>query len=763
MRIFFGKIIVNIVIIVLLTINITPINAARISAYEGQVLMEAGQASKEIARLIEIDSSMINKYSNIADTVESPVSEVYDANKTNKSKVIASSYDRIVPYTKVTERIAIIDTGISWGHPSFSSIDAVYWRNMIANSNDVSDYHGHGTQIAGLLASNGIFGTPKGLLPNAKYIILKGLNDKGETEDYILAQSIRTAVDYGAKVIVLSLGISVPSNILKDAVDYAYNKNVLIVAAAGNNTQQSQYPAAYPTVLSVGSVNSAGYRSSFTPSGYELDVLAQGEQVTVLKLGSGTKIAHGTSMAVPLVSAIALNVFHNNSNATVDEVINHINITSKNGLNWSNQQGYGEVNYQDATEANILQTLIRQNNTTPNRALLIPRSGIISTRISNENQYKWYKISAGYEGTVTATYRNKVNKYVRLDVFDENLRLLSTKWLTADKQTTTFRVTAENTLIRISSDASNTPSTASFILDYQIGADIWEQNNSTNFAKSLPLRANTESTLHITSDQDWFYVDVSELGNLRIEVKNVPEHMDSVLMVQYGGFITNVDNNAAGSGETYNKSRLIGRYTFGVRDYNRNIINYPYTIEVSFEPSNASRYSDIQYNWSRSYVEQLYAKSALQEAFKEIRFYPSRYITRAEYASLIVSALKLATPVTNTRAYQDVQINHWGHQAIATAKQYGLIQGYPNNTFRPDMPITRAEIATLTYNAYQSKLYNSASNRFTDVPSNYWANRQISTLARSNILQGYPDGSFQPNHYTSRGEAVAIIARLIQD
>ncbi|OEF96814.1 S8 family peptidase [Desulfuribacillus alkaliarsenatis] len=730
MNIYSSRLIIVLILITLIFIDVVP-SAATV------------QPTKNTGKLVEVDL----KEKGIIDRYE------------NKSYVTALSYTNLAPLEAVQDRIAIIDTGISWNHTALSDIDAIYWRNVISNNNNVQDNHGHGTQIAGLLASSGRSGAPRGLLPNAKYIILKGLNDRGETEDFVLAQSIRTAVDYGARVIVLSLGISVHSNVLKEAVDYAYQNNVLIIAAAGNYTKQPQYPAAYPTVLSVGSVDSRGIRSAFSPTGYELDVLAQGEQVTVLQLERGTRIAHGTSMAVPIVAALAMETMRRNPSASVDEIINHIITNSKNSLNWNQNIGYGEAEYQLITNSTILQSLLRHNNTTPNRAMNIPRNGIISTRISNENQYRWYKVAAGFEGDITVTYRNRVNSYIKLDVFDENLRLISSRWLTADNQRTTFRVSAEGTYIRISSDASNTPTTASFIFDYRISADVWEPNNTINQAKPLSLRSSIESTLHSNNDQDWFFVDVVEAGDLRIEIKNVPEHMDPMLMVRYGGFTTTVDSHAAGIGEVYTMSGLIGRYTFGVRDYNWNIVNYPYTIEVSFQPSSV-RYTDISQHWARNDIQRLYRLNVLQEAFNENRFHPNRYITRAEYASLIVKSLRLTIPPSNTRSYRDVSSNHWASQAIATAKHYGLIQGYPDNTFRPDMPITRAEIAMLTHNAYGRNLLVANTNSFSDVPNNYWANGQISSLARNNILLGYPDGSFRPNFYTTRAEAVAIVSRL---
>ncbi|WP_176720437.1 S8 family serine peptidase [Desulfuribacillus stibiiarsenatis] len=683
-----------------------------------------------------------------------------DAFAQPKSKVSLLSYDRISPFEQVTQRIAIIDTGIAWDHPALSSIDAIYWRNMIDNNNDVRDSHGHGTQIAGLLASDGTGGAPRGMLPNAKYIILKGLNDAGEAEDFTLAQSIRQAVDMGAKVIALSLGISVHSTVLQDAVDYAYQRNVLIVAAAGNHAKHVQYPAAYPSVLSVGSVNSQGIRSVFTPSGYELDVLAQGENVTVLQQPRGTKIAHGTSMAVPLVAAFALRLYETNPTATADEIMTHIILSSKNSNNWSENMGWGEIDFFNTFTNSLAMLVGNQTNTEPARALKVPRNGIISARINSENQFRWYRVHAGYEGNLTITYRNKVNRYVKLDVFDDSLRLQSSRMLTSNMQSTSFRVTPNSTLVRISTDANNAPLNASFIFSYQISADIWEANNSQSQAKVLPIRANIESTFHVINDHDWFSVDVPATGNIRIAVENVPEHMDPTLVVTYRGQNITVDYNAAGGEEVYFAAAERGTISFSVRDYNRNFINYPYRIDISFNPSSIQRYADTTSHWARADIDKLQREYILK-GYPNNRFYPDRYITRAEFASMLVSTMKLATPNSNIRTYKDVSTNYWAHTSIATAKHFGLIKGYPDNTFRPDMPITRAEISSMTYNAYKARMVTSSTNRFKDVTSSHWANIPISSLARNTILQGYGDGTFKPNHFTTRAEASAMISRII--
>lgn len=678
-----------------------------------------------------------------------------------KHFVNAQSYQGVAPFSNVKRRIAIIDTGVSTSHQALANIDIVYFRNMLDNNDNIIDIHGHGTLITGLLASNGAGGAPKGVLPDAQYIILKALDHNGESEDYVLARSIRTAVNQNARVILLSLGISVDSQVLREAIEYAYDRNVLIVAAAGNNTTHAQYPAAYPHVLAVGSVSANGVRSSFTPEGYEMDVLAQGENIVGLNIGTGTRVSHGTSMAAPLVAALALALIDKYPFATIDEIKSHILLTSNRADSWEPSSSWGRINIQQALNTPLNKMNLLQNNTAPARALVIPRNTIISSEIQNRNQSKWFRVEAGNDGEVTLTIRNQKQQSIRVDLFDDNLRLLGTRWMSRDKQQTTFRVTGKNNLLRVSADGDMYPIPFALMLEYRIGQDAWESNSNVQLAKPLPLRAAIQGTFHMNNDQDWFYIDIPQQGQLDVQVINVPEHMDPVLQIQVNNRLTTVDMKSAGGEERYFNNVAKGRYYINVKDYNGNIINYPYTLDVMFVSSSVATPTDVQRHWALEDIRYLLSQNVIKN-IEGSRYYPERYISRAEYASYLVSSLKLAIPKAYVRSYEDVPVNHWAHQDIAIAKYYGLINGYPDNTFRPDMPITRAELSYMTYGAYQAQIRANTNNSFTDVPRSHWANGAISSLSQAGILRGYSNRTFEPRSFTSKAEAASIIARLMR-
>lgn len=231
--------------------------------------------------------------------------------------------------TGVGTVIAVIDTGVALNHDDLVGkfwvnpheipnnhidddangyVDDVNGYNFYQNNNDVSDQNGHGTSIASIIAANTNNGKGiAGINWSAKLMILKALNSLGGGEYNNVANAIRYAADNGAKVINMSFGTYIDSLDLEQAVNYAINKGVIIVAAGGNNSKnQLLYPSTYSNVIAVGAVDGAGYRASFSNYGTNLDVMAPG-----VNIPSANYVSHdaytnnsGTSFATAHVTGL---------------------------------------------------------------------------------------------------------------------------------------------------------------------------------------------------------------------------------------------------------------------------------------------------------------------------------------------------------------------------------------------------------------------------------------------------------------------------
>jgi hypothetical protein len=196
--------------------------------------------------------------------------------------------------------VAIIDTGIQLDHPDLQG-NIVSGYDFVNDNDNAMDDHGHGTHVAGIVAAlqnqTGIIGSSH----SARLMPLKVLNSTGSGYVSDVAKGIYWATDNGARIINMSLGTTVDSDVLKKAVNYAANKGVLMTGAAGNDSgAPCSYPAAYGAVICVVATDSSNKLASFSNIGGEL--AAPGASNYSTFLGSTYRYLSGTSMASPHVA-----------------------------------------------------------------------------------------------------------------------------------------------------------------------------------------------------------------------------------------------------------------------------------------------------------------------------------------------------------------------------------------------------------------------------------------------------------------------------
>ena len=278
--------------------------------------------------------------------------------------------------------VAVIDSGVAYENYNAGKGKKYFKAPDLANTNFASGYdfvnddehpnddNSHGTHVTGTIAqsTNNEIGVA-GVAFNAIIMPIKVLNKEGSGTYADIAEGIRLATDNEAKVINLSLGGPVPATYLEEALAYAYNAGVTIVAAAGNDaTDTPSYPAAYDDyVISVGATRydeTLAYYSNFGPN---IDLVAPGGDLTVDQNGDGygdgvlqntfnptTKktsefsywFLQGTSMASPHVAGVAALVISLGNATSPDEVRQALESTSKDlgASGRDDTYGHGLVN-----------------------------------------------------------------------------------------------------------------------------------------------------------------------------------------------------------------------------------------------------------------------------------------------------------------------------------------------------------------------------------------------------------------------------------
>jgi len=242
--------------------------------------------------------------------------------------------------------VAVVDTGVQSDHPDLAG-RLVEGINVVDPSSPPEDDVGHGTHVAGIIAAeiNNNEGVA-GMTWYTKIMPVKVLDSTGAGSTYSVAEGIIWATDHGANIINMSLGNYADAEFLHDALKYAYDHGVLLVAASGNdNTDRPGYPAAYPEVVAVAATDPDGARAEYSNYGDYIDVAAPGTSIPSTYPGSRYAALSGTSMACPHVAALASLIRAVNPQLGNDEVMELLRRTAKD-LGTAGKDpnfGYGEI------------------------------------------------------------------------------------------------------------------------------------------------------------------------------------------------------------------------------------------------------------------------------------------------------------------------------------------------------------------------------------------------------------------------------------
>jgi serine protease len=262
---------------------------------------------------------------------------------------------------------AVVDTGVNPNGGDDFGGRLIQGHNFVRNTEDSTDDNGHGTHVAGTIGeeTNNLTGCA-GVAFNASILPVKVLNRRGVGYSSNINDGIRWAADNGADVINLSLGSSTSSQTEEDAINYAYNKGVVICAASGNDGEDTVgYPAAYENCIAVGATRYDKQLAPYSNTGVALDVVAPGGDISVdqnhddnpdgILQETFTRFLfryywdyyyfQGTSMASPHVAGVAALVISIHPTYTPAQVRNAIQSSAQDlgDPGWDPEFGWGLI------------------------------------------------------------------------------------------------------------------------------------------------------------------------------------------------------------------------------------------------------------------------------------------------------------------------------------------------------------------------------------------------------------------------------------
>lgn len=234
------------------------------------------------------------------------MSHISEAHKTTKGEGIT---------------VAVLDSGC---FPHSDLLPNLLPGMNMTTSDTAEDRAGHGTHVSGIIAAAENDMGVIGVAPRARILPIKVLDDRARGNYAWIEAGIRAAVDAGVNIINMSLGAqSPPPPQFYEAIRYAADRGVIMVAAAGNDSSAVNYPARYDEVIAVGAVDQNSALARFSSRGDALDLVGPGVSIYSTYLKNDYAILQGTSQASPFISGVCALLMSYAKNMTGAKPINN--------------------------------------------------------------------------------------------------------------------------------------------------------------------------------------------------------------------------------------------------------------------------------------------------------------------------------------------------------------------------------------------------------------------------------------------------------
>ncbi|WP_238404241.1 S8 family peptidase [Paenibacillus paridis] len=667
--------------------------------------------------------------------------------------------------------IAIVDTGIDLDHPDLKD-NLVPGANLVSPGDKPDDDNGHGTSVAGVIAAaanNGI--GVAGIVWKAKIMPIKALDHRGDGTEQELGEAILYAIRSGAKIVVLSVGLYRYSPYMLDIVQYAESKNVLLVAAAGNDgvsfgeKASVKYPAAYPTVVAVGGVKADNTVDMRSNQGTELDVVAPWNVYTTA-IGGLYKKEEGTSMAAPQVAAAAALIWARYKDLKPYQIRGLLRQSAKDiGVPGADSaSGYGVLQIDRAVSMALKPDGYEANNSI-STAARFPLNTQISAVLQGTADHDWYRIDVPYDGTLSLQYEGVVSSGKIVPPVRISHYVNGTKKSVSDtklaSRTIDLEVKKGSQLIHMEliNQSSNDDLPYLLTSTLTMKPDEYETNDKSYEAFTLqPRTQSVTGNFHQTADRDWFAVTFTQSGKLSLVLSTNTARIDPGLALQRAGQQLMVYDDE-GEGET-ERSPVItvtpGKYYIRVHNAISSEASAAlgtYTLKLNYTP----KYDDPNEPNDKSY-EALMIKAGTEYvgvigSYSDVDWFQHR-ITGTSVVGMSISGVPLDIDLSLV-----VYDKRMKQLASARTGKTGKLQ-LSELLLQPDIyyvKLTADKPFDQQYYHFKLKADELIAG-FRDI-RNHWAQNEIVALNKRGIINGTGDNRFEPKRAITRAEAVAMVVK----
>ncbi|SDI03096.1 subtilisin [Alteribacillus persepolensis] len=570
-------------------------------------------------------------------------------------------------FTGADVDVAVIDTGISTSHPSLEVEDGYA---AVDYTDSYDDDNGHGTHAAGIIGANQPQSGLMGVAPRADLYAVKVLDDSGNGSITQILDGLEWAMEQDVDVINMSFGTLTDSRPLEAMLDDAYRDGIIITAASGNRGEgdtssgRVEYPARYGSVVAVSAVDQQKERAYFSASGKTVEIAAPGVDIVSTYKDNTYGPLSGTSMATPFVSGALAILKEAYPEHTPDELRSmlHQEAEDLGEPGRDSRFGYGLLQMPDVSDSEVV------------------RDG---TYPDDEN-------SGGSE----QPEEDDIDEHPIDDIPTNNV---------------TFDLEA--------SPSYNDDGSAAAALE-------WTAIDDADVSSYYVYRDGVQ---HAEVTEETAFIDEGlSSGTYEYEVSAV--YADGSESNRSEAVSVTIEDNDSPPAEN-------------------TAFQWPEVVEQ------APSFADVNDNfWAVTPITELAARGIMTGSNDEFR--PNDSVTRGQALAVIGRFLGWDSTPRNTD-FPDVDASYFGSGYIAHAVNAGFISGFADGYFQPNRPITRGQMAAILGSVFDVN-EASGTNRFTDVDETTTGYDTIGYLARHNIVQGYDNQTFRPNNSLSRAQFASV-------
>jgi len=678
--------------------------------------------------------------------------------------------------TGASNVVAVLDTGVKTNHPDFIG-RLVAGYDFVNNDTNASDDNGHGTWVTGIIVAraNDGYGIA-GISWSDRVMPVKIMNGSGSGSTADLMDGIRWAADHGADVINMSVGGFPYSQLVQDAVNYAWGKGVVLVGAAGNNRrEETYYPASFDNVVSVSATQVNDEFSNWSSWGPKVDVSAPGSSVRTTNCYTCTYADHdswgthtyisGTSFATPNVAGVVALIRAKFPTYTPAQVVSRLlNTTDDLGYpGWDNRYGRGRVNAHRAVGATTSGPgpssgdSLESNNTLAS-ARKITIGATVRPTLHPAGDVDWFAVDIGRAGRldvrVTGVVDTRVYPWNKSPLpIDPIVELYSTSGTLlkrVDNQVETGTELAQWTV------AGPQKIVVRVVNWYANGNTSPYSIVATYVDTAKPKATITEpgsgatGVSRIVQPSVVFNEAVTNVNSSTVRIRDLTTSEIVPATVSYSSSTRTARITPSARLAAARAYRV--EATTGVTDLAGNALA---TTTLSFTSGTASFY-DTEGSTFEQAIEWLVTEGITSGCRPEY-FCPADPVTRAQMAAFLVRTMALP-PATDDFFSDDDGVT--GEDSINRLAEAGITRGCTATRFCPAKGVTRAQMASFLVRALA--LPPTDADFFADDDGTTHEDA-INRLAAAGITGGCTTTTFCPTQGVTRGQMAAFLHRGFSD